>query len=75
MEWFKKQSKIIQVLLLLIPFVSWIVEIYVRYTVLSKKSTTTNIIGLVFGAVCFQLAGIIDAIFLLVKDEFILVEE
>ena len=31
-KWFEKQSRLVQILLLLIPFVNWIVEIGVRWS-------------------------------------------
>ena len=32
MKWFNSQSRLIQIILLLIPFVNWITELYVRWT-------------------------------------------
>lgn len=37
MTWFNKQSRLVQILLLLIPFVNWIVEIVVRWSAFLKK--------------------------------------
>lgn len=37
MTWFNKQSRLVQILLLLIPFVNWIVEIVVRWSTFIKK--------------------------------------
>ena len=38
-EWFEKQSRLVQILLLLIPFVNWMVEIGVRWSHALKKGT------------------------------------
>ena len=32
MKWFNSQSRLVQIILLLIPFVNWITELYVRWT-------------------------------------------
>ena len=36
-KWFHKQNKLVQVLLLLIPFVNWITEVLVRWSAFLKK--------------------------------------
>ncbi len=55
--WFNKQSRLIQILLLLIPVVNWVTEILVRWSAaLKTKSLITIVVailvtffGLVFG--------------------------
>ncbi|MDE6550021.1 MAG: hypothetical protein K2M44_00765 [Clostridia bacterium] len=42
--WFNKQSRLIQIILLIIPFVNWIVEVCVRWSAFLK---TKNIITLI----------------------------
>ena len=37
MTWFNKQSRLVQILLLLIPVVNWITEIVVRWSTWFKK--------------------------------------
>ena len=37
MTWFNRQSRLVQLLLLLIPVVNWIVEIVVRWSTFVKK--------------------------------------
>ena len=37
MTWFNKQSRLVQLLLLLIPGVNWIVEVVVRWSTWLKK--------------------------------------
>ena len=47
-SWFNSQSRLVQIILLLIPFVNWIVEIVVRWSsYLKTKSTLTLITALV----------------------------
>ena len=57
MTWFNKQSRLVQIILLLIPFVNWAVEIIVRWSTYIKKGGTVRLVvsiivtffGLVFG--------------------------
>ena len=57
MTWFNRQSRLIQIILLLIPGVNWIVEIFVRWSTFLKRgglirlvvSIVVTIFGLVFG--------------------------
>ncbi|MBO5334782.1 MAG: hypothetical protein J6A87_02275 [Clostridia bacterium] len=44
MTWFNKQSRIVQLLLLLIPGVNWITEIVVRWSTWSKKGGLLRLI-------------------------------
>ncbi len=37
MTWFNKQSRLVQIILLLIPVVNWFTEIIVRWSTWSKK--------------------------------------
>lgn len=57
MTWFNKQSRLVQILLLLIPGVNWVVEVVVRWSTFFKKGGLLRLIvsivvlfgGLVFG--------------------------
>lgn len=42
--WFHKQSKLVQVLLLIVPFVNYIVEILVRWSSFFKKGGLLRLI-------------------------------
>jgi len=53
-KWFNKQSRLVQIILLLIPFVNWIVEILVRWSAFLK---TKNIITLIT-AIVVTFAGV-----------------
>ena len=37
MTWFNKQSRLVQLLLLIIPVINWITEVVVRWSTWSKK--------------------------------------
>ena len=43
--WFNKQSRLVQIILLLIPIVNWVVEILVRWSAFLK---TKSILTLIF---------------------------
>ncbi len=57
MTWFNRQSRLVQILLLLIPGVNWIVEIIVRWSTFFKKGGLIRLIiciltvpfGIIFG--------------------------
>ena len=56
-KWFEKQSRLVQILLLLIPFVNWIVEVLVRWSHALRTKSVAKIVlallvtlfGIVFG--------------------------
>ncbi len=53
-KWFEKQSRLVQILLLLIPFVNWIIEVGVRWShALRKGSLIKYLIAIIvtFGGV------------------------
>lgn len=71
MRWFNKQSRLVQIILLLIPFVSTITEIIVRVTAVIEKPTLKNIIGLIFGVFILVLSGWIDLICILLFNHLL----
>ncbi len=71
MRWFNKQSRLIQILLLLIPGVNWITEIVVRVTAVIEKPTTENILGVIFGII-IPVFGYLDLIWVLVFNHLLL---
>lgn len=54
-KWFYKQSKLIQVLFLLIPGLNWFTEICVRWSAFFKRK---SIITLLF-AILFSVGGLV----------------
>jgi hypothetical protein len=71
MTWFNKQSRLIQILLLLIPVVGWITEIFVRVTALLEKPTLENILGFIFGLI-IPVFGWLDLVWVLLFNHLIL---
>jgi len=71
-KWFEKQSKLVQIILLLIPVVNWIVEVGVRWShALKKGSLLKYIIAIVvtFGGL---FIGWLDMVWCLLFGHLIL---
>lgn len=43
-KWFNSQSRLLQVILLLIPFVGWVVELLVRLSIMLRTKSTLHIV-------------------------------
>ncbi len=71
MSWFNKQSRLIQIILLLIPGLNWIVEIFVRVTAVLEKPTTENILGVIFGLI-IPVFGWLDLLWVLLFNHLLL---
>ena len=72
MKWFNSQSRLIQLILLLIPGVNWIVEIFVRVTAVLQKPTKNNLLGLIFGVLIPVLFGWVDFVWVLLFNHLCL---
>ena len=72
-KWFEEQALWLRAVLLIIPFVGWVMEILIRVSALIRKSSTLNIVGLVLGAVV-PFFGIVDAIVLLITGKQLILE-
>ncbi len=71
-KWFNSQSRLIQILLLLIPGVNWITEICVRWSEAIKTKNLIHIIVAIlvtFVGVCF---GWLDLVWVLLFNHLIL---
>ncbi len=73
-KWFNNQSRLLQVILLILPFVGWIVELLVRLSVMLEKKDVVSIVVFIL----FLVVGwgwflcIIDLIYLVLKGHLIL---
>lgn len=72
-KWFEEQALWLRVVLLIIPFVGWVMEILIRVSAIIRKSSTLNIVGLVLGVVV-PFFGIVDAIVLLITGKQLILE-
>ena len=72
MTWFNKQSRLVQILLLLIPGVNWVTEVVVRWSTWLKKPNlirlAISIIVTIFGAVF----GWVDLVWVLLFKKLLL---
>ena len=72
MTWFNKQSRLVQLLLLLIPGVNWVTEVVVRWSTWLKKPNlvrlAVSIIVTLFGAVF----GWVDLVWVLLFKKLLL---
>ena len=73
-KWFNEQSKLIKIILLVIPFVGWIVEVLVRLSALIRKSSTLNIAGFIVFLIGGVFFAYVDLVFVIITDKNVLVE-
>lgn len=71
MSWFNKQSRLVQIILLLIPVINWITEIFVRVTAVIQKPTTENILGVILGII-IPVFGWLDLVWVLLFNHLLL---
>ncbi len=73
-KWFNSQDRLVQIILLIIPFVGWVVELLVRLSVaINKKDAISIIVFILFLAVGWSwILCVIDLIYLLVKGRLLL---
>ena len=71
-KWFNSQSRLVQVLLLLIPVVNWVVEIVVRWDKALKSKNVLDIVVAVLVLVFGLPFGWIDLIWVLLFKHLIL---
>lgn len=73
-KWLHKQSKLVQILLLAIPFlVNWVVELLVRWSKFLRN--TSDITALVVAILCIPfgvIIGWIDAVMVALNDKLLL---
>ena len=62
---FQQLSRLVQVILLLIPFVNWVTEIVVRVSALIEKPDLRNIIGAILALVLGLVVGWLDIVWVL----------
>lgn len=73
-KWFNSQSRIVQILLLLIPFVGWIVECLVRLSIMLRTKSVVHIVVFILFLVVGWgwLLCLIDLIYLALTGHLIL---
>ena len=73
-KWFEEQALWLKIVLLILPFVGWVMEILIRVSAVIRKSSTLNIVGLVIGVIGNWFWSVIDLIYMIIKGQLLLVE-
>ena len=69
--WFHKQSKLLQVLLLIVPIINWFVEVLVRWSAFFKKGGLLRLVISLIVLIGGLFIGWLDAIWVLIKNKLI----
>lgn len=73
MTWFNKQSRLVQLLLLLIPVVNWVTEIIVRWSTWMKKGGLLRLVICILVTIPAGIAfGLLDFVWVLLFKHFFL---
>ena len=70
--WFNKQSRLVQFLLLLIPVVNWLFELFVRGEKFFKEGGIVNLLMLIVAIFSFGILGWIDLVLTLLFNHLVL---
>ena len=73
-KWFEEQSLLTKVILLIIPFVGWVVEVLVRISAFIRKNSVLNLVGLIIGVIGGLIWAFVDLVVLLVTGHLFLYE-
>jgi hypothetical protein len=65
-KWFYSQSKLVQILLLLIPGVNWIAEIIIRWSAFFSRPRLLTLVFAIVATVTVGVFGGLDLVWLLV---------
>ena len=74
--WFQEKTLLVRVILIIIPFIGWIVELLVRISALLRCQSKKNIVGLVIFAIFggFWVLCLLDVLSLIFTDYLLLIE-
>ena len=70
-KWFNKQSRLVQIILLLIPVVNWVVEVLVRWSAFLKKGNPITLITAIVVTFFGLFIGWLDCIWCLLFKHMI----
>ena len=69
---FQQLPRLVQVILLLIPFVNWVTEVVVRISAVFETPSLRNILGLIISIVFGLIWGWLDIIWVLLFKHLVL---
>ena len=70
-RWFNKQSRLVQIILLIIPVVNWVVEVCVRWSAFLKNKSIITLITAIVVTFLGIVVGWIDVIWCLLFKHMI----
>ena len=70
-KWLKKQSKVVQILLLVIPPINWVVELVMRWQQFLAKNTAPRLVLAILAWPLGAVLGWIDAVLLLLDGKLL----
>ena len=70
-KWFEKQSRLVQLILLLIPGVNWVVEVLVRWSHALRKGSLFKYIIAIVVTVFGAFVGLLDLVWCLLFKHLI----
>ena len=73
-KWFDGQSRLIKIILLVLPIVGWVVEVLVRISAFIRKNSTVNLVGMIIAIIGNWIFSVIDLIVLIVTGHLFLYE-
>ena len=71
-KWFESQNLLIKIILLLIPFVNWIVELVVRWSSVLSSKNALNLIAAILVTIFGVVIGWLDIIWVILTGHMIL---
>lgn len=75
MKWFNSQSRLVQIILLLIPGINWITEIVVRVSAVLETKSEKNLLGLILAILpTGNILGWVDLVWVLVYNHLFLAD-
>ena len=74
--WYQEKTLVVRIILIIIPFIGWIIELLVRISALIRCRSSKNILGLVIFAIFggFWVLCVLDVLSLIFTDYLILIE-
>lgn len=72
MTWFNRQSRLVQIILLLIPGVNWLTEIFVRWSTFLKRGGLIRLVVSIIVTIGGLVFGWIDLIWVLLFKKLLL---
>ena len=73
-KWLKKQSKLVQILVLVIPPINWVVELVMRWQQFLAKNTAPRLVVAILALPLGTVLGWIDAVLLLLYGKLLSID-